>query len=175
MQQASNNQTLGHSHTTTNNTKSQRHTCSKSEKTATDSRYTPHVSTNVHRSTNNKANNNPHAVEVQYKDQCEQLQLVDKTTCFGVRCFSIWIRSCIINQLESDEQPIAFASCSLATVEKNYSQMDKETLVIVFGVKHFHQYLFGRKFVIKSDHKPLQHLFDEQKSIPAMASARVQH
>jgi len=74
-----------------------------------------------------------------------------------------------------DEQPIAFASRSLAPTEKNYSQIDKETLAIVFGVKHFHQYLFGRKFVIKSDHKPLQHLFSENKGIPAMASARVQH
>ena len=78
------------------------------------------------------------------------------------------------HQLGSDEQPIAFASCSLAPAEKNYSQIDKETLAIVFGVKHFHQYLFGRKFIIKSDHKPLQHLFGEKRGIPAMASARVQ-
>ena len=61
------------------------------------------------------------------------------------------------HQLGSDEQPITFASHSLAPAEKNYSQIDKETLAIVFGVKHFHQYLFGRKFIIKSDHKPLQH------------------
>jgi len=78
------------------------------------------------------------------------------------------------HQLGPDEQPIAFASRSLAPAEKNYSQIDKETLAIVFGVKHFHQYLFGRKFVIKSDHKPSQHLFGEKKGIPAMASARVQ-
>ena len=80
----------------------------------------------------------------------------------------------LAHQLGSDEQPIAFASHSLAPAEKNYSQIDKETLAIVFGVKHFHQYLFGRKFIIKSDHKPLQHLFGEKRGIPAMASARVQ-
>ena len=56
-----------------------------------------------------------------------------------------------------------FASCSLAPVE-NYSQIDKETLAIVFGVKNFHQYLFGRKYIIKSDHKPLQHLFGEREA-----------
>ncbi len=72
------------------------------------------------------------------------------------------------------EHPIAFASQSLAPAEKNYSQIDKEALAIVFGVKHFHQYLFGRSFTIKSDHKPLQHLLGEKKGIPAMASARVQ-
>ena len=79
------------------------------------------------------------------------------------------------HQLESDEGPIAFASYSLAPAEKNYSQIDEETLAIVFGVKHFHQYLFGRKFIIKSDQKPLQHLFGEKWGIPAMASARVHH
>ena len=72
------------------------------------------------------------------------------------------------------EHPIAFASRSLVPAEKNYSQIDKEALAIVFGVKHFHQYLFGRSFTIKSDHKPLQHLLGEKKGIPAMASARVQ-
>ena len=44
----------------------------------------------------------------------------------------------------------------------------------IFGVKHFRQYLLGRHFTIYSDHKPLQHLFSENKAIPAMASARIQ-
>ena len=78
------------------------------------------------------------------------------------------------HQLEEDEYPVAFASRSLAPAEKNYSQIDKEALAIVFGVKHFHQYLFGRSFIIKSDHKPLQYLLGEKKGIPSMASARVQ-
>ena len=78
------------------------------------------------------------------------------------------------HQLEGGEYPIAFASRSLAPAEKNYSQIDKEALAIVFGVKHFHQYLFGRPFTIKSDHKPLQYLLGEKKGIPSMASARVQ-
>ena len=78
------------------------------------------------------------------------------------------------HQLEGGEYPIAFASRSLAPAEKNYSQIDKEALAIVFGVKHFHQYLFGRPFMIKSDHKPLQYLLGEKKGIPSMASARVQ-
>ena len=79
------------------------------------------------------------------------------------------------HQLEAGEHSIAFASCSLAPAEKNYSQIDEEALAIVFGVKHFHQYLFGCSFTIKSDHKPLQHLLGEKKGISAMASTEVQH
>eukprot|EP00731_Ephydatia_muelleri_P035859 Em0170g2a len=63
---------------------------------------------------------------------------------------------------------------SLATAERNYSQLDKEGLAIIFGVKKFHNYLYGRQFSIVTDHKPLIHLFSENRSIPAMASARLQ-
>ena len=72
------------------------------------------------------------------------------------------------------EQPISFASRTLSPAEKNYAQLDKEALAIIFGVKKFHQYLYGRKFSIQSDHKPLQYLLGETRGVPAMASARIQ-
>eukprot|EP00731_Ephydatia_muelleri_P039209 Em1216g1a len=75
---------------------------------------------------------------------------------------------------DGTEQPIAFVSRALATAERNYSQLDKEGLDILFAVKRFHSYLMGRSFVICSDHKPLLHLFGEKQGIPAMASARLQ-
>ena len=75
---------------------------------------------------------------------------------------------------DGSEKPIAFASRSLAPAEKKYAQLDKEGLAIVFGVKKFHHYLFGRHFEILSDHKQLQHLFSESRPVPAMASARIQ-
>ena len=62
---------------------------------------------------------------------------------------------------DGSTRPIAFASRSLNLAERKYSHLDKEGLAIVYGVKKFHQYLFGRKFVINSDHKPLRHIFDE--------------
>ena len=70
---------------------------------------------------------------------------------------------------------IAFASCTLAAAEeKKYSQIENEGLAIIFGVKRFHQYLFGRPFIIMSDHKPLKHLFSESQTTRTLGSARLQ-
>ena len=75
--------------------------------------------------------------------------------------------------IDGSERPVAFASRSLAPAEKQYSQLDKEALII-FGVKHFHQYIYGRSFTIVSDHRPLMHLLSPCKATPAMASTRLQ-
>ena len=79
------------------------------------------------------------------------------------------------HRMETGEaKPIAFASRSLTPAEKKYSQLDKEGLAIIFGVKRFHQYLAGRMFSIYSDHKPQQHIFADDRPTPAMASAHLQ-
>ena len=75
---------------------------------------------------------------------------------------------------DGSEKPIAFASRSLAPAEKNYSQLEKEGLAIIFAVKKFHQYLSGRRFTIYSDHQPLKYLFGESKQVPIMAASRIQ-
>ena len=63
------------------------------------------------------------------------------------------------------ERPIAYASRSLSAAERKYSQLDKEALAIVFGVTRFHQFVYGRHFTLYSDHQPLIHIFNEDKSI----------
>ena len=72
------------------------------------------------------------------------------------------------------EKPIGFASRTLTKAEQNYSHFDKEALAIVFGVKKYHQYIYGRRFAIRTDHKPLTHIFSETRAVPPMASGRIQ-
>ena len=75
---------------------------------------------------------------------------------------------------DNSEKPIAFASCTLSESEKNYAQIEKEALSIVFGIKKFHQYLYGRKFNLTTDHKPLAAILGPKKGIPPLAAARLQ-
>ena len=63
-----------------------------------------------------------------------------------------------------------YGSGSLSPAEKNYSQLEKESLACVFGVKLFHSYLFSRRFTLATDHKPLLGLFNEKQAVPAQAS-----
>jgi transposase InsO family protein len=54
------------------------------------------------------------------------------------------------------DKPIAYASRTFNTSETNYSTIEKELFAIVWATKYFRPYLFGRKFKIITDHKPLQ-------------------
>ena len=75
---------------------------------------------------------------------------------------------------EGKHRPIAFASRSLNKHEKGYSQINEEALAIMFGLKRFHMYLYGRHFTIWTDHKPLQRIFGHQTAIPALAAQQLQ-
>ena len=75
---------------------------------------------------------------------------------------------------DGSERPIAFASRSFSPAESGYAQLDKEALAIIFGITKFHVNLYSHSFTIYSDYKPLQHLFNPDKAISAMASAQIQ-
>lgn len=84
----------------------------------------------------------------------------------------------VLAQRDADgvERPLAFASRLLAHSEKHYSQIQKEATAIIFGVKKFHQYLYGRQvpFILKTDHRPLLSIFGTKNGVSIMAASRLQ-
>lgn len=55
--------------------------------------------------------------------------------------------------------PVAYASKALTEVQSRWAQIEKETYAIVWGCERFHQFIYGRKIIIESDHKPLEYIF----------------
>jgi transposase InsO family protein len=89
------------------------------------------------------------------------LQYPDFEKPFNLTCDSSnYAMGAILSQgpIGSD-LPVAYASRTLNEHEINYSVIEKELLSIVWSTKFFRPYLYGRKFKILSDHKPLQWLF----------------
>ncbi|XP_055908636.1 uncharacterized protein K02A2.6-like [Eupeodes corollae] len=70
------------------------------------------------------------------------------------------------------ERPIAYASKSLNSTERAYPQIDREALAIVWGVKKFFQYLYGRKFIIITDNKPVSYIFAPNALLPKFTLSR---
>lgn len=70
--------------------------------------------------------------------------------------------------------PVAYGSRTLSETEQKYSQLEKEALARIFGVKIFHCYLYGRKFILITNHMPLQTMLGPKTGIPTIAAARLQ-
>ena len=66
---------------------------------------------------------------------------------------------------DGSERPILNISKTLSATQRRYSQIQKEALAVVYALKKFHQFLYGRKFIVITDHKPLVTLFHQKKAL----------
>ena len=64
----------------------------------------------------------------------------------------------LFQKIDGLERIIEYGGRGLKKAELNYSTSEREMLAVVTGVQHFHEYLNGQKFIIRTDHKSLQYL-----------------
>ena len=87
---------------------------------------------------------------------------------------SYGIGACILHKLpDRSRKAVAHASRSLLSAEKQYSQIEKEALGIIFIVTKFHRYLHGRLFILQTDHRPLITIFGPKKGLPVYIANRL--
>nr|VZI00854.1 unnamed protein product [Spirometra erinaceieuropaei] len=75
---------------------------------------------------------------------------------------------------DGSEKAITHASRTLTLTEKNYGQIEKEAIALVFAVKKFHKLLYSRHLTLLTDHKTLLSIFGSKKGIPVYSASRLQ-
>lgn len=70
----------------------------------------------------------------------------------------------VLSQIQEDgsDRPIGYFSKKLKPPESRYSTTDREALAIILTCRHFHHYLWGTKFTIYTDHRPLTSIFKKK-------------
>lgn len=91
----------------------------------------------------------------------EEVTIQTDSSQYGIGC-----------SLFQNKRPVAFASKSLTDTEKKYPQIEKEALAIKFACRKFHNYIYGKKITVHTDHLPLVSIF--KKNIADIISERIQ-
>lgn len=107
-------------------------------------------------------NNDPQFIEA--FEKCKKILIADpilRYPDFSKRFIlttdaSNYALGAVLSQIhETKDHPVAFASRTLNKHEINYSTTEKEALAIIWAVEKFKPYLYGNKFTLITDHKPL--------------------
>eukprot|EP00745_Piridium_sociabile_P039410 TRINITY_DN7365_c0_g1_i12.p1 TRINITY_DN7365_c0_g1~~TRINITY_DN7365_c0_g1_i12.p1 ORF type:complete len:1702 (-),score=291.88 TRINITY_DN7365_c0_g1_i12:2644-7599(-) len=71
---------------------------------------------------------------------------------------SVGLGAVLLQEVDEVLHPVAFASKKLLPRECNYSTIERECLAIVWGIQKFVRFLWGVRFVLQTDHRPLTYL-----------------
>lgn len=72
------------------------------------------------------------------------------------------------------EKPVFYASSTLSAAERNYPNLHREALAVVFALTKFFKYIYGKQFTVVTDNKPLAAILDQKRGLPPLAAARLQ-
>jgi len=64
----------------------------------------------------------------------------------------------LMQESDGEVYPVAYHSRKLKSAERNYSTVEKELLAVVDGIRKYYFYLYGDKFLLETDHMPLESL-----------------
>ena len=84
------------------------------------------------------------------------------------------IGAVLSNKLQMAQRNQLALSRTLTGTEQKYPQVGKG-LACIFGVSHYHTYLFDYKFTLVANNKALMSLFDPSRNVSPQASGRIQH
>ncbi len=75
---------------------------------------------------------------------------------------------------DGTEHPVAYALRTLKPSERNYSQLEKEALSLIYGIRKFHKYVYCRSFTLVTDHRSLTTILGPMTGVPSLPAARLQ-
>lgn len=85
------------------------------------------------------------------------------------------VAGAVLTQTYGDiELPIAYASKSFTKGEKNKSTIEQELTAIHWAITYFRPYLYGRRFTVKTDHRPLVYLFSMTNPSSKLTRMRIE-
>lgn len=100
-------------------------------------------------------------------DADRPIQLLCDASSYGV--------GAVLSHMYPDGTPqlMAYASRTLNSANRNYSQLEKEAPALIFRIKSF-IFVYGHASRLFTDHKPLQAIFGPKKGDPSVAASWLQ-
>ncbi len=93
------------------------------------------------------------------EDMINKLQLFifdpNCDTVLAMDASNVGLGAVLSQKQDGQEVPIAFASHTLSTTERNYATNEREALAVVWACEHFEKFLLGRPFTLETDHNAL--------------------
>ena len=93
-----------------------------------------------------------------YKRQALHYPVPGKPFILDTDASNVGIGAVLSQEIDGQEVPVAYYSKALTKPERNYCVTRREMLALVSALKHFHKYLYGQKFVLRTDHAALKWL-----------------